>query len=569
MRMTCTECGAERAGDGKADVTVTGRDSTQLRIGQYGISFRHKATPDSGVSRHWTLIDRHEVHWLRDGPRKSRRTKWSLEIVLTDGTVITAQAASSKTRSAAPEVLETIKRAAREHGIPAALTGELTARMPTARFAQAGLFPNPGTEPGLREWTGTEWSPLLHGDPADGPLGGELATRWSELSRDEQQRHWEDAVRRLRGQRARRRTYRTLSLVSGAGYIAALLLAALLSGPTAPALWIQVAVTMLLLVLAAGMAAFAVAARRARESIPRHTRIAEQARQAALRAGGQDIPSAPDRTWVVAGGKRRELRLDDHEITVREYGRTRWIAWDEVLWFRDGHYPRPSLRRRGGGWALAIVLKDGSIVTPAAAKTHRRRARDVITKAGPAARQHGIPAVLTGTPVREWVHPNPKEFAGPWVDKPGLYPDPGGALGLREWTGAEWLSDLRVDRADSGLKEEDGTLTIWSPLAGEIQRQLWEEAIAAVPRRAKVAGAAAAVAAGFATFAGMLYAPLVDMVLGHGPALAAAGYGGIFLVTCGWARLAAQPVYNARAVARAARTPKDAAMTASRAAAKV
>jgi hypothetical protein len=567
MRMGCPECGAELAGTATADVTVTGRDGTQLRIGAYGISFRHKSPDGSTVTRHWTLIDRGEVHWLRDGPRKSRRPKWSMEIVLTDGTAVTAQASASKTESADPEVLETIKRAARAHGIPTALTGKPTARMPSNRFPAAGLFPNPATEPGLREWTGTEWSDLVHLDQADGPLCGELAAGWSALSRDQQQRHWEDADRRLSLQRARLYANETWAVVSATGLIACCAAAAAVF-TSATSVGSQVAVCVTDLVFGLCTAVFARGSRRAGRSVRRHARIVEVARQAALRAGLHDMPSTPDRTWVVSGRRGSELRMDEHEITVREGGRTRWIGWDEVRWFRDGHCLRPSLRRRARGWGLAIVLKDGNVVTPAATKMRGHRSREAIEKAGQASRQHAIPAVLTGTPAREWTHQKPKPWgSGRLVDKPGCYVDPGGELGLREWTGAEWLPALHV-APSTGPEGADGPVIVRSPLPGAVQRQLWAEAVTAVPRRRMVALETLAMAGVFAGPLGVLYWPLVYLTLGKGPALAAAGYAGIALLTCAGARLAGQPVRNARAARKAAR-PARTALAESRASAKV
>jgi hypothetical protein len=35
----------------------------------------------------------------------------------------------------------------------------------------AGLYADPGGKPGLRQWTGTEWSPFLQVDPASRAVG--------------------------------------------------------------------------------------------------------------------------------------------------------------------------------------------------------------------------------------------------------------------------------------------------------------------------------------------------------------------------------------------------------------
>ena len=56
---------------------------------------------------------------------------------------------------------------------------------------------------------------------------------------------------------------------------------------------------------------------------------------------------------------------------------------------------------------------------------------------------------------------------------PGLYYDPAGEPGLREWTGTEWSSLLQVDPGAGGQPgQETGLATVWSPLsATELHRQ--------------------------------------------------------------------------------------------------
>jgi hypothetical protein len=50
----------------------------------------------------------------------------------------------------------------------------------------------------------------------------------------------------------------------------------------------------------------------------------------------------------------------------------------------------------------------------------------------------------------------------------GLYHDPAGGPGLREWTGAEWSPFLHVDPRPSGhLGQGTGPARIWSPLSPE------------------------------------------------------------------------------------------------------
>jgi len=561
--MRCAECGADGCPtgtpDATADVTLTGQGDTQLRIASYGIAYRNSPSSE-GAGRYWILIDRNRVGWLRDGPRTSRRSKWTLEIVLTDGTVIPATAVQSEGHSADPEVLETVKRAARDHGYRAALTGKPTARMPEGPFAEAGLFPSPGTEPGLREWNGTGWSDMLHADPAFAALGGALATRWSALSKQEQQRHWENAVSRLRGRRAGLVTSRVFAAIGAAGFVTACAFTVDLVKSPASSVGALTGLYVADAVLAFGVAGCAVWARRARRSVERHVPIAAAARVAALRAAGHDVASAPERTWVLRLGRQKELRLDDHEITVREGGHSRFIAWDSVQWFRDSI--------SDSGWALAIVLKSGEIVTPAATTVPRSRAGDVAAKVRQAARQHAIPAVLTGTPARAWIRPRPSDFAR-WMDKPGRYTDPGGELGLREWTRTGWLPDLHVDPATSAAGGQEGPPVIVSPLPGEVQRRLWEEAVSAVPRRGAVVGSAIAIGTMFAVAPGWLYWPFVlAIVNAHGPGLVVLGSAGITLLTGAGAWFVDLPRRNARAAARLGRAA-GAALAASRAGTEV
>jgi hypothetical protein len=530
-----------------ADVTITGQNGAQLRIAGYGIAYR-QAAAEGGAVGHWTLIDRHQVRWLRDGPRTGKRPKWTLEIVLTSGAAIVAAAATSKGETADPDVLETVKRAARDHGYLTALTGKPTARMPEGRFAGAGLYPSPGAEPGLRDWDGTEWSATLHADPAGGPAGGTLATRWSALSKQEQHTHWEDAVSRLRGRKAGLATSRIFTALFMAGLVTGLAFTALTESVGA-----LIGLSVTDVVLALGVSGCAVAAGRWQRSVLRHNQIAVTAQVAALRAGGHDVASAPERTWVVSRGRRKELRLDEHEITVREGGRTRFIAWDAVRWFRDSS--------SGTDWALAIVLRDGTVVTPKATMMSGGRAEDAAAKVSQAARQHAIPAVLTGRPARDWTSPTSSD-PDHWAVKPGRYVDPGGELGIREWTGTEWLPELQVDPVAGEAAGQEGPATILSPLPGDVQRRLWEEAVSAVPRRGAVAGFMALFGVSFTLVPGWLYWLFAEVIAhAHGPGLVVLGSAGIILLTGAEAGVTTVPLRKARAAARAGRVAK-AALTA-------
>jgi hypothetical protein len=114
-------------------------------------------------------------------------------IVLHNGRVIPAHA--TELEGARPETLAAIRQAAARHAVPAVLTGVPARR---GRPRKAGRYVDPGGKLGLREWTGTEWSPDLWVDPAS--IGHDAGTEpvrvWSPLP--EQQRRWEAAARRAR-----------------------------------------------------------------------------------------------------------------------------------------------------------------------------------------------------------------------------------------------------------------------------------------------------------------------------------------------------------------------------------
>jgi hypothetical protein len=141
----------------------------------------------------------HEVRRFEDGSESGRRGRhwWALRIVLHDGRVIIADGTSSLKTAARPETLSAIRQAAERHAVPAVFTGKesaLDAPMP------AGLYHDPGGKPGLRDWTGTAWSPYLHVDPASGEPAGEDGTAkvWSPLPEPDQQRHRDHIASRAR-----------------------------------------------------------------------------------------------------------------------------------------------------------------------------------------------------------------------------------------------------------------------------------------------------------------------------------------------------------------------------------
>ena len=187
---TCRRCGAPLPGAVHPWGTFTGPDGAELRADGNGI---HVRGPGNAPAR---LISWDEIGWFRDGwhAPESAKPHWELHIVLADRRV--DQVTETRTaQPAPPELLALLRQAAAAHSIPAVLTGgKVHAGLPgddTGR-GKAGLYYDPAGEPGLREWTGTEWSPFLQVDPgASGYAGQEngLARIWSPLSPEELHRH--------------------------------------------------------------------------------------------------------------------------------------------------------------------------------------------------------------------------------------------------------------------------------------------------------------------------------------------------------------------------------------------
>jgi hypothetical protein len=178
------------------------------------------------------------------------------------------------------------------------------------------------------------------------------------------------------------------------------------------------------------------------------------------------------RAWSCTGSRgRTSFLMDDAGVTVRNGKRSRQFGWEEILWLRDASVGvGPFWRRRA--WALTIVPRDGAAVT-ARATTNGTAAASPETLAAITrfARGHEVTAVLTGQAVRRV----------PWTEfsyfGAGVYPDPSGALGLREWTGTGWSPFLRVDPAECGPDRGEGPSRIWSPLTWEEQGRQRDAAI--------------------------------------------------------------------------------------------
>ena len=203
---------------------------------------------------------------------------------------------------------------------------------------------------------------------------------------------------------------------------------------------------------------------------------------------------------TITGKWPTRLRLDDQGITVRNALHiSRRIGWDQVRWLRDGFW------WSGGqgvpaSWVLCIVLHNGREIE-ANATERDGPLPDTLAAIRQAAARHAVPAVLTGRPAHRG-QPGPSA---------GLYVDPGGKLGLREWFGTEWSPYLQVDSATIGHDAGSGPATVRSPVSGREQQRQWDR----VASRAKWAqilpaallGATAIVAA--VTLAVFVYA------LGH------------------------------------------------------
>ncbi len=124
--------------------------------------------------------------------------------------------------------------------------------------------------------------------------------------------------------------------------------------------------------------------------------------------------------WVRA--LRMGLRLDSQGVTVTSFLRTRPVPWSQVSHLADGYQGAGD---GGEVWRLAVVLRDGGVITSGGELVPSRRgeARAATQAAAiqAAAAARGIPAELRGRPV-----------------PPGFYDDPGGQPGVRYWTGCTW-----------------------------------------------------------------------------------------------------------------------------------
>jgi hypothetical protein len=178
-----------------------------------------------------------------------------------------------------------------------------------------------------------------------------------------------------------------------------------------------------------------------------------------------------------AGELGSRLRLDDQRITYRnEFGRTHRIGWDQVRWLRDG--ARNSDMADAGAWMLCIVLHNGRVIKAEATQEAEPARPSKLAAIREEAARHAVPVVLTGAPAKRG---RPRKAC--------LHVDPGGKLGLREWTGAEWSPYLWVDPASIGQDAGTSPVRVWSPLPDPEQQRQWDAAVSRA-RRAGIGFAA-------------------------------------------------------------------------------
>jgi hypothetical protein len=175
---------------------------------------------------------------------------------------------------------------------------------------------------------------------------------------------------------------------------------------------------------------------------------------------------------TINGALGARLRLDDQGITCRNpLGRTHRIGWDQVRWLRDG--ARNSDMADTGAWMLCIVLHNGRVIKAEATQEAEPARPSKLAAIREEAARHAVPVVLTGAPAKRG---RPREA--------GRYVDPGGKLGLREWTGTEWSPHLWVDPASIGHDAGTSPVRVRSPLPEQQRR--WD----AAARRARRKGVA-------------------------------------------------------------------------------
>jgi hypothetical protein len=151
---------------------------------------------------------------------------------------------------------------------------------------------------------------------------------------------------------------------------------------------------------------------------------------------------------------RRSLRMEfvagPEGIVIRGTKKTRRLPWSEVDSFIDAFIAGDQGRI---AWALGIKTIDGSIVVADMTGNGKARGRESTVQAlRSIAWRHGIEAQLTGDAANSST-----------PTKAGWHPDPGGADGVRFFTGAIW-GPVRRHRDPGGI----GTFESWDPLGDPV-----------------------------------------------------------------------------------------------------
>jgi Protein of unknown function (DUF2510) len=117
---------------------------------------------------------------------------------------------------------------------------------------------------------------------------------------------------------------------------------------------------------------------------------------------------------------------------------------------------------------------------------------EVVAAVREAAQTHGIPADLTGLPVKSGGRPAVR----------GLYDDPGGQAGLRYWDGRQWSPLLPADIGESRSENAQKAPDSWSELPTANGR--WTYAAAAARRATVLSAVGAAISAALLTWAWLI-----------------------------------------------------------------
>jgi hypothetical protein len=211
---------------------------------------------------------------------------------------------------------------------------------------------------------------------------------------------------------------------------------------------------------------------------------------------GAKVPSWPSRerarggapgTVTICKGQGLFLRADDAGLLVRNfYGRARRIGWTEISHFADGAYTKEGVT----GWQLFIVLRTGKRIRVTSSVLEPPG--EVVAAVRETAQPHGIPADLTGLPVKRGGRPAVR----------GLYDDPGGQAGLRYWDGRQWSPLLPPDIGESRSNNAQRAPDSWSELPTADGH--WTYAAAAARRSTVLSAVGAAMAAALLAWAWLI-----------------------------------------------------------------